>query len=473
MNDRYQEAVDYLYSFVNFEHRQIETYAPENISLDRPRRLLSYLGNPHLSFNSIHIAGTKGKGSVAAMCATCLREAGLTVALYTSPHLQDFRDRIRVLRPGDGDGRIPPERVADLVDELKPAIDRVPDLTWYELVTALGFLHFAYEKVDFAVVEVGLGGRLDATNLLQPLVSVITSLSFDHTYLLGNTLSEIAAEKGGIIKPGVPVITSPQEPEAMQQLVKIAESRGAPMTIIGRDWDWRPGPSTKLGQNHGKGWEQEIVITKTPPKAFIPLSTRFSLALAGRHQQENALVAIAALNAIQPDYPAVDVESVRGGMENVNWPGRLQVLPHDEGRPIVLLDCAHNVDSAEKLAYTLIEDCVYEELWLVLGATVDKDVKGILRVLLPLSDNVILTASSHPRACSPAELFQMATDLGYEVMLSTNVTDAFKSAWRRAGPDDLICIAGSIFVVGDLLNQWEGLQFGLPAESRYLSAKHL
>lgn len=472
MHDRYQEAVDYLYSFVNFEHRQIETYAPENISLDRPRKLLNYLGNPHLSFNSILIAGTKGKGSVAAMCAACLRDAGLTVALYTSPHLQDFRDRIRVLRPEDGDGRIHPERVADLVDELKPAIDRVPDLTWYELVTALAFLHFAYEKVDFAVVEVGLGGRLDATNLLQPLVSVITSLSFDHTYLLGNTLSEIAAEKGGIIKPGVPVITSPQEPEAMQQLIQIAESQGAPMTIIGRDWDWIPGPSVKLGQEHRKSWDQEIVITKTPLKAFISPNTQFSLTLAGRHQQENALVAIAALNAIQSDYPAIDVDSVRSGMAKVNWPGRLQVLDHGNSHPIVLLDCAHNVDSAEKLALTLKKDCVYEELWLVLGVTVDKDVEGILNVLLPLTDKVFLTASSHPRACSPAELLHLATDLGYEVWPSTNVTDAFKTAWREAGPDDLICITGSIFVVGDLLNKWEGLQSEFLAKSRNLIADH-
>lgn len=472
MSDWYQEAVDFLYSFVNFEHRQIETYAPENISLDRPRQLLNFLGNPHLSFHSIHIAGTKGKGSVAAMCAACLREAGLSVGLYTSPHLQDFRDRIRVLQPEDGDGRIPPERVADLVDELKPAVDQVPELTWYELVTALAFLHFAYEKVDIAVVEVGLGGRLDATNLLHPLVSVITSLSFDHTYLLGDTLSEIAAEKGGIIKPGVPVVTSPQEPEAMHRLIQIAEFQGAPMTVIGRDWDWLPGPSAKLGQHPGIGWDQEIVITKTPPQAFVSPYTRFSLALAGRHQQENALVAIAALNAIQSNYPAITIESVTDGLAKVNWPGRLQVLAHGNGRPIVLLDCAHNVDSAEKLALTLKKDCVYEELWLLLGITVDKDVMGILRVLLPLSDKVILTASSHPRACSPAELLQMATDLGYEVMVSTDVTDAFITAWRKAGPEDLMCITGSIFVVGDLLNQWESLQSELPAESRNLFPNH-
>lgn len=159
-------------------------------------------------------------------------------------------------------------------------------------------------------------------------------------------------------------------------------------------------------------------------------------------------------------------------MAKVNWPGRLQVLDHGNSHPIVLLDCAHNVDSAEKLALTLKKDCVYEELWLVLGVTVDKDVEGILNVLLPLTDKVFLTASSHPRACSPAELLHMATDLGYEVWPSTNVTDAFKTAWREAGPDDLICITGSIFVVGDLLNKWEGLQSEFLAKSRNLIADH-
>jgi len=178
------------------------------------------------------------------------------------------------------------------------------------------------------------------------------------------------------------------------------------------------------------------------------------------------------LNAIQSDYPAVTVESVTNGLAKVNWPGRLQVLAHGNGRPTVLLDCAHNVDSAEKLALTLKKDCVYEELWLVLGATVDKDVMGILRVLLPLSDKVILTASSHPRACSPAELLQMATDLGYEVMPSYNVSDAFITAWQKAGPGDLICVTGSIFVVGDLLNQWESLKSELPAASRNLYANY-
>lgn len=464
MSDGYQEALDYLYSFVNFEHRQIETYAPENISLERPKELLGFLGNPHHSIKSIHIAGTKGKGSVAVMCAACLRESGLTVGLYTSPHLQSFRDRIRVLRPGGGDGRIDPRRVADLVGELKVAAKQVPDLTWYELVTAIAFLHFAYEEVDIAVVEVGLGGRLDATNLLQPLVSVITSLSLDHTYLLGDTLPEIAMEKGGIIKPGVPVVTASQEPEAMDRLIGIASSRQAPMFIICRDWDWIPGPRVKLGEQVKNGWNQDIIVSRTPPKTFIPTDTRFTIALAGRHQQENALVALAALNVIKPHFPTLTIQTVSRGLAKVTWLGRMQVLVQGNGQPTVLLDCAHNVDSAEKLTLTLKEDCTYKDLTLILGATVDKDVQGILHVLLPLSDKIILTASSHPRACSPGDLMTMATDLGYEAFPSRSVADAFTTAWRTSGPQDLICVTGSIFVVGDLLNQWEGLKSELLAE---------
>ena len=465
MSGGYQEALDYLYSFVNFEHRQIDNYAPENISLDRPKQLLGYLGNPHRAFQSIHIAGTKGKGSVAAMCAACLRAAGLSVGLYTSPHLQDFRDRIRILKPQDGQGRIEPDKVAELVEQLRPTIDRVPGLTWYELVTALAFLHFAREQVDVAVIEVGLGGRLDATNLLNPLVSVITSLSFDHTYLLGNTLPEIAAEKGGIIKPGVPVVTAPQKPEALEQLINIAEYQQTPITIIGQDWAYAPGQRTKLGAGAGNGWKQEIIVTGTPDRSFIPLHSRFTLALAGRHQQENALVALATLDAVKPYFPSLTIEAVAQGLANVEWPGRMQVLSHGDDQPTVLLDCAHNVDSAEKLALTLSRDCTYDDLWLVIGVTVDKDAIGILRVLLPLSNKVFLTASSHPRASSPSELIDIATELGFEVKPSRTVSNAVISAWRAAGPDDLICITGSIFVVGDLLNQWESLQFELTARS--------
>src|SRR5690606_6487380 len=198
--------------------KMADKYAPEKMDPGRPGRLLRLLGDPHTRFPSLHIAGSKGKGSVAAICAEALRAAGLRAGLYTSPHLQDFRERIRVLAPDDANGLIAREQVAELVARLREVVPEVPDLTYFELVTAMAFLHFARQEVDVAVVEVGLGGRLDATNVLQPLVSVITHLELEHTALLGNSLREIAAEKGGIVKPGVPVVSAPQAPEAQVEL---------------------------------------------------------------------------------------------------------------------------------------------------------------------------------------------------------------------------------------------------------------
>ncbi len=459
----YEEALDYLYSFVNLEHRRIEQYSPENISLSRPAKLLSLLGDPHRAYPSIHIAGTKGKGSVAAFCAFSLREAGFRVGLYTSPHLQDFRDRIRVLTKDDSDGRIAESQVANLVEEIRMLVAQVPDLTWYELVTALGFLHFAREFVDVAVVEVGLGGRLDATNLLTPLVSVITSLSLDHTALLGENIVDIAGEKGGIIKPGVPVVISSQRREAMARLAEIAQARHAPLIQIGRDWQWRD-KGFQVPTATTREWPgQEIVITRSPEGAICPPNTSLRLALAGHHQQENALAALAALSVVQPFLPDLTLKSVRIGLARVEWPGRLQILSQGELQPTLLLDCAHNVDSAQKLIRALQEFYPHRHLWLIIGVTADKDVEGILRVMLPQADFILLTSSSHPRASETGELVRLATSLGFEARPEESVVSAVTTAFNLAGPGDLVCVSGSIFVVGDLLNQWEGLKSDLKA----------
>ena len=226
--EEYESALAFLYQFVNYERKMTEIYAPEKMDPFRPARLLYAAGDPHRRYPSIHIAGTKGKGSVAAICATALRAAGLRVGLYTSPHLRDIRERIRVLSDEDEEGNITREDFVRLVDALREITKEMQGLTWFELLTAMAFMHFAQMEVDVAVVEVGLGGRLDATNVLTPVVSVITSLSLDHTGLLGNTLAEIAAEKGGIIKHGVPVVTAAQAPEAMAVIRRLAAERQAP-----------------------------------------------------------------------------------------------------------------------------------------------------------------------------------------------------------------------------------------------------
>lgn len=456
MRDEYQAALDYLYGFANFEHKRIEQYTPENVSLERPLKLLELLGSPQQRFPAVHVAGTKGKGSVSVMTAACLQAAGYRVGLYTSPHLQEFRDRIRILTPEDGDGRITEAQVVSGVEKMKAHIDRVPGLTWFELITALAFLHFGGQAVDVAVVEVGLGGRLDATNVLRPLVSVITSISFDHTYLLGETLAEIAGEKAGIVKDKVPVVSAPQAPTALAKIEAVAEVHGASLTVVGRDWRYWPehsGPHTAR-----QGGRQTILVKPPAGSVLIPAAAAFDLSLAGSHQQENAVVALAALETVRERFPRLTLEAVRKGLAAVSWPGRLQMLHVGNGTPTLLVDCAHNVDSAEKLALALQNDYDYSRLWLILGATADKDVAGIVRTLLPLADGAIMTTSGHPRAATPGELIRLAAEAGFEAQPAVSVGEAVRAAWSFAAPGDLICVTGSIFVVGDLLNQWDGLQ---------------
>jgi dihydrofolate synthase/folylpolyglutamate synthase len=449
--DPYGEALDYLYSFINLEHTRMDRYQASKMDATRPGRLLAYLGSPHEQLPAIHIAGTKGKGSVAAMCAACLRAAGLKVGLYTSPHVQEFRERIRVLTAEDADGLIPEADFVNWVAQLKAAVPHFPGITWFEIVTAIAFLHFAQEQVDVAVIEVGLGGRLDATNIITPLVSVITSLSLDHTYLLGDTLDKIAFEKGGIIKPGIPVVTASQKPEALEVLLKIAAERESPITVIGRNWQYEGDGRAADGLGH-------LTITQSPDPDFIPAHTTFILSLVGEHQLENAAVALAALQIVRPRFPALTLTAVQTGLISTRWPGRLQILHQAPETPTLLVDCAHNVDSALKLSQALAHDFTYDRLILIFGATADKDVTGMIPPLFALAAATIVTVSSHPRAASPSELALAATDLGFSVLISPTVTEAVSHAWQLAAPNDLICVTGSIFIVGDLLNEWKQLE---------------
>lgn len=448
----YQEALDYIYSFINLEHRPQDRYAANKMDSTRPRRLMAYLENPQQSICAIHIAGTKGKGSVAAICAACLRAGGLRVGLYTSPHVMEFRERIRILTPDDKDGRIPPDDFIRLVNQLKPAIATFPGITWFEIVTAMAFLHFAQQKVDVAVIEVGLGGRLDATNVITPLVSVITSLSLDHTQLLGNTIEQIATEKGGIIKPGVPVVVARQPPAAAQTLTTIATERQAPIHFVAEQWHH----ISRVVRGR-----QLLTIISGPDPDFLQVPTMFLLNLMGTYQADNAVAALAALEQIRAAFPTLTRGAMATGLSQVAWVGRLQMLHHGNDDPSLLVDCAHNSDSATKLAQALAADYTYRRLWLVLGATADKNLSGIMGALLPLAHHTVVTQSSHPRAAPPEELAEIATRLGFNVEIAADVETAVAHVWQQAGPHDLICATGSIFIVGDLLNQWETLQLHL------------
>lgn len=435
----YQDALDYIYSFTDHTVRPEQRYGPDVVDPTRPARLLRVLGNPHQAFPAIHVAGTKGKGSVAAICASVLRAAGLRTGFYTSPHLQEFTERIQM------NGQpIEPNVLAGLVDDIRPVVDQIEEITTFEVITALAFLYFSRQRVDVAVVEVGLGGRLDATNVIRPLVSVITSLSLDHTYLLGETVAEIAAEKGGIIKAGVPVVSAPQVGAAAAVLKAIAAERGAPLATVGdaasaADWWYELGEMTLEGQSFRAGRRGEA-------------GDWYRLPLLGPHQVVNATVALAALGAVRDKVPSLENGAIRQGVATVEWPGRFQIL----GRgPVVVVDGAHNVDSAIKLRRTLQILFPERRIVLVFGATADKDVEGMIRELAPAASRVIVTSAAHPRAISAAELRPFFEAQGHASISSATVSEALALARETAGPDDVICVTGSLFVVGDALTAWQ------------------
>lgn len=459
-NEAFERALDYLYSFFNFEQPAEDRYTTAKIDIFRPRQLLARLGDPQNNYPAIHIAGTKGKGSVAAMCAFSLRAAGYRVGLYTSPHLQEFRERIRILTPKEADGRISPAAFVHYIEQLKPAVAATPGTTWFEILTAVAFLHFAQEQIDVAVLEVGMGGRLDATNVVTPLVSVITSLSLDHMKYLGDTLAEIAYEKGGIIKPGVPVISAAQNPEALAVLRQLAVEREAPLSVIGQNWQYHaPFDRLSAGRGlHSNTNQQTLTITHSPDPAFVPNGTTFALALFGDFQLENATAALAALQVVRPSFPRLTLDACRAGLAGVVWPGRLQILHQSPDTPTLLADCAHNPDSAQKLSHALTQHYRYGRLWFIFGSARDKDFRQELAALLPAAAGIITTTVNHPRSATPEELAALAEESGTKAYPAVDMDTAVTLAWSLAAPGDLICVTGSIYIVGDLLNRWESLQ---------------
>lgn len=451
---RYQEALDYLYSFVDYGSERSDQYSADVFELDRIRRLLSKLDDPHRGYQSVHIAGTKGKGSVAALIASCLRQAGYRTGLYTSPHLLDFTERIQV-----NGQRIDPLAVAELVDELKPLVDTEPGLTTYELMTALGFLHFQREEVEVGVFEVGLGGRLDSTNVIHPIVTVITSISYDHTHLLGDTIEEIAAEKGGIIKRGVPVVIAPQRPEAARILRAIAEERGAPIVEVGVHWSADLLEGSLDGQRIRFSPLESAVDGRGEPEQPLEVWTP----LVGQHQVENAAAAYAALRTAEARGLALTREHCRRGFARVWWPGRFQVVASE---PTLVVDAAHNGYSARRLQQTIAEYFPGRPLTVVFGASEDKDIEGMLAELAPAADRIICTQSVHPRAAEPEVVKDLLPGAKAEVIVP--VRAAIERALETAPEDGVVLATGSLFVVGEVLDVWANSQ---AAEDRFRHAE--
>ena len=431
----YRETLEFLRSFIDYSVERGVNYTPQSFDSSRVATLLSLMDNPHQRFGSVHIAGTKGKGSTAAMTESILRAAGHRTGLFTSPHLHTLREYFRVA------GEIASEEeLIRLVQEAQPLIARVPGITYVEILVALAFQHFARKGVEIAVVEVLMGGRLDATNVLQPLVAAITSLSYDHIALLGDTLAAIAGEKAGIIKRGAPVVSAPQKRQALEVIQQVSEAMEAPLILLGRDWVWQAGQASLEGQE----------FDVTDQRAGQTLSGLWT-PLLGKHQLINATVAVAIVAELRWQGVAIGEEALRAGLRQVQWPGRLEILSR---RPLVVVDGAHNVDSAGWLADSLRELFSWRRSHLIFGASADKDIDGMLELLLPLADQAHVVRSRHPRA-APAETLRAAVERrGRRAALHESVKQALVACRGSAGPSDLIWATGSLFVVAEAREAW-------------------
>jgi dihydrofolate synthase/folylpolyglutamate synthase len=421
----YQATLDYLYSFVDYSltHNLNKTSFVD--TLDDMLALDEEAGRPHQAYPCVHIAGTKGKGSTGALIAAALQAAGYKVGFYTSPHLEDFCERIQINREN-----ISHSRFVGLIDSLKPAIESVGHVSTFDIATEAAFLYFAQEKVDVAIIEVGLGGRLDSTNVITPAVAVITSLSMDHMAVLGNSLEKIAAEKGGIIKENRPVVASPQKPEAMLVIKEIAAKRNA--ELFDSDVLY---PSQIL--EHTLAHQLIDVSIQGQP------SLRLDLPLLGDHQRENAITAFTALQVLKRSGFIISDEAIQQGFHTVNWRGRFDILNRS---PLVISDSAHNLDSALKLKQTLADYLPEAHFVLVFGASEDKDISGMFAQLLPLMDEVIFTQSIHPRSCKAEKLLELAAEYPCKKAIAVPLEAAMIKSLHAAGKEKVVLVTGSIFV---------------------------
>jgi dihydrofolate synthase / folylpolyglutamate synthase len=443
MLDDYQDSLDYLYGRLNYERLGMPKGSAE-LRLGRMRRLLRRLGDPHESLRIIHVAGTKGKGSTSAMLAASLTASGVKTGLFCSPHLHRLEERFRI----DGREATPADLVA-LVEAVRPAVEaldatdphyRHRGATFFEVTAAMGLLHFARKGAGAVVLEVGMGGRLDSTNVVRPILAILTTISFDHTRQLGNTLGAIAAEKAGILKRGRPAVSGVRGDEARASIHRVAKLRGTPLREIDVDF-------------HYDYQAPEPPLTRpTPGRVAVRTWLRewpsLALPMLGSHQGQNAAVALASLDALAEQGIEVGPEAVARGFASLNWPARVEVLGD---RPWIVIDGAHNVASAKALAETLRTCFPPSSVTLVFGTTREKDLPGQLQALLPLADVAIATRYvKNPRSVPPEEIAEVVRSLdGRSVFTANDPAEALALARRLTPPHGLICVTGSLFLAAE------------------------
>ncbi len=413
----YKRSLDYLYGLQKHGIK---------FGLNCTQNLLARAGNPHHKLRFIHIAGTNGKGSTAAILSRILRNHGVKAGLYTSPHLVRFTERFRL-----NDEEVSAERMLQVFEKIRSTLDGGHPPTFFEMVTAMAFLYFSEERADLVIAETGLGGRLDATNVIDPEVCVITNIGFDHQEFLGSTLSSIAHEKAGIIKKGVPVVTGALQPVVQGVLKTTCMNQGAPLYRFKSDF--------RVRRNCDGSFQYQGIERRLPS---------LNLNLMGPHQVGNAALALAALEVLeQKRLLSIRPEIVEQSMREIRWPARLEVL---ETHPTIVLDGAHNPQGAESLRSALKESFTFKKLHLVMGIMADKDIMGILRRLLPIAETAIFTRPRYARGANPDDIRKMARPYIQKYYVIPEAASAIQEARHLAGPEDLICITGSLYFAGEV-----------------------
>jgi dihydrofolate synthase/folylpolyglutamate synthase len=431
----YSQALDYIYSFVDYSLTRNLRYSPEKFNLKRVEDFLNLIGSPQSNYKVVHVAGTKGKGSTCAMLSSIFTKSGLITGFYSSPHIIEFNERIRI-----GKTFISNQEIIYYINLLIPAINRIPELTTFEIITGLAFKYFADKHVDIAVIEVGLGGRFDATNVVTPEISVITSISFDHTKILGNSLKKIAFEKAGIIKPGIPVIVSKQKKTPLIEITRIACDRNANVVYVPEIY------TTKLITYSLEG--QRFELYKNSEKLF-----QVFLPLLGDHQIDNAVTAFACIEELKKKDIKISNEAIIAGFQDLSWPGRFEVI---NKVPLFIIDSAHNLDSFRKLEKTIQKYLPDKKIILIFGASEDKEVSSMLGSIQPLIKTLIITKSNHPRALEIYKIEQIAKDLRIDCVVKEEIKSAIGTAFALSDATNVIVAAGSIFIAGAVKENFEG-----------------
>ena len=423
----YQEAIEWLYSFKRHGSK---------LGLERISYLTKRLGNPQDHIKIIHVAGTNGKGSVCKFVGSILKEAGYKVGIYISPHLQRFSERIVI-----NEKEISKEDIALIVEKIKPFVDEMIKQnntpTFFEIVTAIAFQYFSDCKVDYAVIEVGLGGRFDATNVVSPIASVITNISIEHSAQLGNTVRSIAFEKAGIIKNEVPIITAARR-DALKEIKKIAAKKKAPIVII----------TNKTWKRLYSSMHHQEFLVHGIIKDYLVNSL-----ILGKFQGENIAVSIATIEQLQMKGIYISDENIAKGISTAFNPGRMELL---HKTPLILLDGAHNPEGMAQLSCSIDHDFSYASLVVILGILADKNINSMISSIAPLANKIIVTQPSIPRACPAKELKKIIEKSCYtctkSIVLKKNIAQAIRYALQNTKTNDMICVTGSLFTVGEARN---------------------